>query len=58
MESSYWLIVGVIVALIVCITLFFRLRPKGHGRSWYLGFLLIPDYCRGWILLFSVKGSS
>lgn len=42
MESSYWLTAGVIVALIICIVLFFRLRPKDSGRSWYLGFLLIP----------------
>lgn len=47
MESSYWLIAGVIAALLVCIVLFLRLRPKEHGRSWYLGFLLIPIIAGG-----------
>lgn len=42
MESSYWIIAGVILALLICIVLFLRLRPKDSGRSWYLGFLLIP----------------
>ena len=42
METSYWVIGGVVLALLICILLFVRLRPKDSGRSWYLGFLLIP----------------
>ncbi|MDO5667925.1 MAG: tetratricopeptide repeat protein [Alcaligenaceae bacterium] len=42
METSYWIIGGVVVALLVCILLFLRVRPKDSGRSWYFGFLLIP----------------
>lgn len=42
MESSYWIIGGVVVALLLCIVLFVRLRPKTDGKSWYVGFLLIP----------------
>ena len=47
METSYWIIGGVIVALLICILLFLRLRPKDSGRSWYLGFLLIPIIAGG-----------
>lgn len=42
METSYWIIGGVVLALLICILLFSRLRPKDSGRGWYLGFLLIP----------------
>ena len=42
MNSSYWIIVGVILALLICSVLFLRLRPKESGRSCYLGFLVIP----------------
>lgn len=47
MESSYWLIAGVVTALLICIVLFLHLRPKGHGNTWYLGFLLIPIIAGG-----------
>ncbi|WP_084493594.1 tetratricopeptide repeat protein [Brackiella oedipodis] len=42
MNSSYWLISGVVLALLVCIFVYLRLRPKDQGKRWYLGLLVIP----------------